>query len=594
MIFGKALTKYYKQNWHYFLIGIIALIIVDIAQLEIPRYIGNLFDGLTPIKNEATGLLEITLDRSQLIEIILTISGLALIMGVGRFVWRITIFGASRRFDYGLRNDMFQHCEQLSQEFYSKNKTGGLMAYFTNDLEAVRRGVGPGMIMFVDALFLGILAIVRMVEVNASLAFYSAIPLTLITLLGGFFGGKMRKKFKEAQKAFEDMSDFVTENLSGIAVVKAFVKEKVERQEFLRYNRITKNKNIKYVVLNTMLQTSVRFIIGAIFILIIGYGGYLVQQDVITGGKLVEFFSLFGTLVWPMMAIGMIIGIRSRSKASLERITSILDQEIHVYDSDDLQTLDEVKGSITFKNLTFSYPDASEDVLSNINLEINAGETVGILGRTGSGKTSIMDLLLRIYNVEENQLFIDGKDIMYIPIEQVRESIAYVPQDGFLFSDSINNNIALGFGQVDEQLIRDVEEAAKLSDVHENIVDFTEGYDTIIGERGVTLSGGQRQRISIARAIIKNSPIMILDDSVSAVDTKTEETILSNLKDIRNNKTTLIIAHRISTIKDADKIVVIDEGKIIDVGTNEELLTRCEFYKDMVERQKLEDEIEVL
>ena len=583
MIFGKAINKYYKQNWYMFLIGFAALIAVDYFQLEIPRQIGFLIDGLT----------DETLTRDGIISIITIILGFAGIMVVGRFLWRITIFGASRRFDYGLRNEMFSHAEKLSTRFYHENKTGGLMAYFTNDLEAVRMSVGPGMIMFVDATFLGILALIRMYQVNPTLAIYSAVPLTLITILGGFLGSRMRKRFKEAQKAFEDMSDFVTENLSGISVVKAFVKEKVERKEFLKYNKTAKEKNIKYVVLNTILQITVRLIIGAIFILIIGYGGYLVEQQTLSGGELVYFFSLFGSLVWPMMAIAMIIGIRSRGKASLERIENILAEEIDVFDKEDAIDLEEIKGTIEFKNLTFNYPDANEDVLKDVKFSINSGETVGILGRTGSGKTSIVDLLLRIYNVPSDSLYIDGHDIMDLKIKQVRDAIGYVPQDGFLFSDSINNNIALSYGRRDD-LYDDVKKAAILSDVHDNISDFTEGYETVIGERGVTLSGGQRQRISIARALIKNPPIMILDDSVSAVDTKTEETILQNLKEIRQGKTTILIAHRISTIKNADKIIIVDEGKIIDVGTHTDLLERCDFYKDMVERQKLEDEIEVL
>ncbi len=583
MIFGKAINKYYLKNWYLFLLGIIALIAIDYFQLEIPRYIGKLFDGLD----------EGTMDKQGIIDIILIIMSFTAVMVVGRFVWRITIFGASRKFDYGLRNDMFEHAEDLSASFYQENKTGGLMAYFTNDLEAVRRAVGPGMIMFVDATFLGILAVIRMLQVNVELAVFSAVPLTLITVIGGVLGSKMRKKFKEAQKAFEDMSDFVNENLSGIGVVKAFVKEKIERLEFSKYNNNTKQKNIEYVRLNTILQISVRFIIGAIIVLIIGYGGLIVQRGDITGGELVYFFSLFGALVWPMMAIAMIVGIRANGKASLERIQRILDEKVDVFDKEGIVPLDDIKGSIEFRNLTFRYSDANDDVLHDVSFKIEAGSTVGILGRTGSGKTSIMDLLLRIYNVNEKSLYIDGVDIMDIPIKQVRDNIGYVPQDGFLFSDTISNNISLSY-KSNSDLLEDVHKAAMFSDVHDNIIEFPHGYDTIIGERGVTLSGGQRQRISIARALIKNPPIMILDDSVSAVDTNTEETILQNLKELRGDKTTVIIAHRISTIKNADQIIIVDEGRVIDVGTHQELFSRCAFYKDMVERQKLEDEIEVI
>ena len=582
MIFGKHINKYYLQNWYLFLIGIIALVFVDIFQLEIPRQIGYLIDGLT---------FE-TLDANGVYQIALTILGYAGIIMLGRLLWRFGIFGASRRFDYGLRNDMFLHCEKLSVRFFNENKTGGLMAYYTNDLDAVRMSVGPGMVIFVDATFLGILTIIRMTQVNVTLAIVSAIPLTLITVLSGVLGTRMRNKFREAQEAFEKMSDYVTENLSGISVIKAFVKEKIAIREFLKRNQETKEKNMKYILLNNVLQVSVRTIVGSIFVLIVGVGGYIVHQGILTGGELVYFYSLFGSLVWPMMAIGRIVSIRSRGKASYERISGILDEEVEIYDHDDVIPIEEVNGQIEFRDLSFQYPDGTVNVLDDVSFTINKGETVGILGRTGSGKTSIVDLLLRIYNIDRNKVFIDGHDIMDLPIEKVRDSIGYVPQDGFLFSDTIQNNISLRYGRRDD-LQQDVQQAAIMSDVHNNIVEFSDGYETIIGERGVTLSGGQRQRISIARALIKNPPIIILDDSVSAVDTKTEETILANLKEIRDDKTTIIIAHRISTIKNADKIIIVDEGKVIDIGTHDELLDRCTFYNDMVERQKLEDEIEV-
>jgi len=582
MIFGKHINKYYLQNWYLFLIGIVALVFVDIYQLEIPRQIGFLIDGLSST----------TLDREGIYQIVITILGYAGIIIVGRFAWRIGIFGASRRFDYGLRNDMFAHCEKLSVSFYNENKTGALMAHFTNDLDAVRMGVGPGMVILVDATFLGVLTIFRMMQINVQLAIYSAIPLTLITVLSGVLGSRMRKKFKEAQKAFEDMSDYVTENLGGISVIKAFVKEKIAVIEFLKRNQQTKDKNLKHIYLNNILQVSVRTIVGSIFILIIGVGGWIVHEGILTGGELVYFYSLFGSLVWPMMAIGRIVSIRSRSKASYERISNILDQKIEIYDHDDVFDVEELQGSIEFRNLSFQYPDGHINTLEDVSFTIEKGETVGVLGRTGSGKTSIVDLLLRIYNIERNKIFIDGYDIMDLPLSKVRDSIGYVPQDGFLFSDTISNNISLRYGRRDD-LFTDVEQAARLSDVHNNIIEFSDGYSTIIGERGVTLSGGQRQRISIARALIKNPPIIILDDSVSAVDTKTEETILANLKELRDDKTTIIIAHRISTIKNADKIIIVDDGKVVDIGTHDALLDRCLFYKDMVERQKLEDEIEV-
>ncbi len=586
MIFGKTVNKYYLKYAHLFLMGLIALVFVDYYQLEIPALTGTLIDAL----------VDGTMDRSGLLDFVGLVSIYVSIIIVGRFAWRLFIFGASRRVDYGLRNEMFSHAEKLSNNFYSENKIGGLMAYFTNDLEAVRRAVGPGMIMFVDASFLGGLAFYHMFNLDVALTLYSGIPLIFIAVLGAYIGNKMRKKFKEAQKAFEDLSDFTNESLSGISVVKAFVKEKSEIKEFLKINKRAKDKNVEYVKMQTILQVSIRMIVSIIFLVILGYGGYLVKTTAGTVnefsiGDLTTFTLLFGALIWPMMALAMIINVRSRGKASLERIQTILNEEIDIFDQDTVE-VDGINGDIEFRNLSFKYPDGTVNALHNINFKIEAGETVGILGRTGSGKTSIVDLLLRIYNVEENKLYLDGIDIMRLPIKSVRDSVGYVPQDGFLFSDTIQNNISLGL-QKRVDVFSKIQDAAKLSDVHNNIVDFEEGYETVIGERGVTLSGGQRQRLSIARALIKNPPILIMDDSISAVDTKTEETILNNLKKVRKGKTTLIIAHRISTIKDADKIIIVDEGKVIDVGTHQELIIRCSFYKDMVERQKLEEEIEV-
>ncbi|MCF7925519.1 MAG: ABC transporter ATP-binding protein/permease [Candidatus Izimaplasma sp.] len=588
MIFGKAINKYYKENAIWFLIGILSLVIIDTLQLEIPGLIGNIIEGLE----------QTTLDSEGVFSILKTMGLYVSIIMVGRFIWRISLFGASRRFDYGLRNDMFAHAEKLPNEFYSRNKVGGLMAYFTNDLESVRRAVGPGMIMFVDTVYLGGLALFKMTRLSWKLTLFSALPMLIIALLGAYIGRIMRNKFKEAQHAFEDLSDYTNESLSGITVIKAFVKEKLEIIEFLKYNQRAKDKNIAFVKVQTSFQVMVRTIVGLIFVVILAYGGYLVYitktigVETFTTGDLTEFYMLFGSLIWPMMALARIINIRSRGKASLQRIERILNEEITVQDSDNVLDIDRLKGNIEFNHLTFEYPDAKKPVLKNINFKIKAGETVGILGRTGSGKTSIVDLLLRIYNIDKNQILLDGYDIMDLPIKKVRDSIGYVPQDGFLFSDSVKNNISLSFKHNDDSF-KKVREVAMLSDVHNNIIEFSEGYDTVIGERGVTLSGGQRQRVAIARALMKNSPIMILDDSVSAVDTKTEETILNNLKKIRSGKTTLIIAHRISTVKDADKIIIVNDGTVVDVGTHDALIERCEFYADLVERQRLEDEMGV-
>ena len=586
MIFGKTINKYYIKYAYLFLLGVTALVVVDVFQLEIPRITRELVDQLD----------QGVMTQEGLMAIVLRLSVIAIFIVGGRFFWRIGIIGASRRIDFDLRNEMFAHAEKLSNRFYSEKKVGGLMALFINDLEAVRRAIGPGMIMFVDAVFLGLLVFSRMLMLDVRMTLIIVLPLFGIAISGSIIGTKMRRRFRDAQKAFEDLSDYTQESFSGISVIKAFVKEQLEIRAFLKANKNTKDKNIRFVRMSALLQIFVQTIVSVVFIVIIAYGANLVEmtrgtENPFTIGNLVEFISYFGMLIWPMMAISMIINVRSQGKASLERIEGILNEPIDIVDQD-VVAVDSIRGDIEFKQLDFKYPDGNDNVLTNISFTIKAGETVGILGRTGSGKTSIVDLLLRIYNVNPGQLFIDGIDIMRLPFKQVRSSIGYVPQDGFLFSDTIRNNIALGIHQ-DSTHMDAIEHVAKLSDVHDNIIQFKQGYDTIIGERGVTLSGGQKQRVSIARALAKEPPILIMDDSVSAVDTNTEEKILKNLKAIRKGQTTIMIAHRISTVKNADKIVLIDDGKVLDVGTHETLLKRCQLYQEMVNRQKLEDEVEV-
>ncbi len=596
MIFSKSINKYYRKFAPLFLMGIVSLLIVDLAQLEVPIIIGQLVDDLEAYRTGEHTNAEI---QTIINDIVLTLSLIAALIVGGRFIWRLGIMGGSRRLVYELRNDMFDHALRLSPRFYSQRKVGGLMAYFINDIQAVRRATGPGMIMFIDMIFLGLLVFARMYLIDARMTLVLAFPLFMIAMIGITIGNKMRQRFRQAQEAFEYLSDDVQESLSGIDVIKSFVKEEKEIRHFLKANKNARDKNVRFARMQMLMRASVRMIVSLSFVLMIAYGTQLVSitedtADPFTIGDLVAFLSYFSMLIWPMMAISMIINVRSRGKASLQRIESILNEPVDIVDDENTVNIDEIKGDIEFNHLTFKYPDAESGespVLKDISFSINAGEMVGILGRTGSGKTSIVDLLLRLYNLEEDELRIDGIDIMNLPFKKVREDIGYVPQDGFLFSDTIKNNIALGVDDNRADMDK-IQEVAELSDVHDNITQFKHGYETIIGERGVTLSGGQKQRVSIARALAKNPPILIMDDSVSAVDTSTEEKILKNLRKLRKGKTTIMIAHRISTVKNADKIVVIDEGEVLDVGTHEELEARSEFYRDLVERQQLEDEVE--
>ncbi len=576
MIFGKNINRYYLKYLHYILLGIIALLLVDIYQLKFPEIVRDVIDGVHE------GWLTMDELRSFLKQILI----IALIMFVGRFLWRFALFGNGVRIEADLRERMFAHMEGLSQRYFQENKTGALMALFTNDVQTIRRAFGAGTLMLVDALFLGTLAFRKMFLINKTLTFISLIPLVIIAICGVILGRHMRKKFSEMQKAFANLSDFTQESFSGIAVIKAFVKEAKELMAFRKINKENRDKNISFVKTAVLLQVLISLFINSVVVLIMGYGGYLVFKKTLSIGMLTEFISYFSSLIWPMMAIGNLINLRSQGTASLKRIDKLLNEPYEIADPEDAVSF-EIKGEIEFRDFSFSYPDGQR-ALEGISFKIEAGESLGIIGRTGCGKTTIADVLLRIHNIEEEKVFIDGVDLMKIKFRDLREAIGYVPQDNFLFSDTIANNINFSKETLD---MDEVITAAKLADVHDNIIEFPDQYDSVLGERGTTVSGGQKQRIAIARALIKDAQILIMDDSVSAVDTNTEKTILENLRRVRKGKTTILIAHRISTVQSMDKIALLDEGRLIGFGTHDELLETCPEYRKMVELQMLEDEI---
>lgn len=592
MIFGKHINQFYLRYGWAFLLGIAALLAVDYLQLLIPDILGGIIDGLE------TGTMNLG-NLDILASDVLRIALLALSIVLGRFLWRMFIFGTSRKVDQDLRNQMFAHAEKLSERYYQENKTGGLMALFTNDLEAVRQSFAMGLLMFFDVIFLGAMAFYKMFAMDWVMTLVATIPLLMISLLAAFIGNITRVKFKARQKAFEDMSDFTQENFYGISVVKAFVNELREIRSFSKINQDNYDKNIAFIKAFTLMRVAIEVFITLIRIIIILLGGYLVYRTFglaegdpgkFTVGNLSAYTSYFGTMVWPMMAVGRLINMRSQAKASLERIGAFLDQEIEIHDETGTETPEGgIGGNIEFRHLSFHYPDARAEVLKDISFSVRKGQTVGIIGRTGSGKTTLVDLLLRLYNLEPGQIFIDGVDLMKLPIRTLRDAIGYVPQDNFIFSDTVRNNIAFAMDDVPMEQVVDM---AEKSDVAGNIDEFPDKYETLVGERGVTLSGGQKQRVSIARALIKDPPILIMDDSFSAVDTKTEEIVLANIRDLREGKTTLLIAHRISTIKDADQIVVLEDGALAALGTHEELMAKSLLYKDMVLRQQLEEAVE--
>ena len=587
MIFGKYINRYYLKNAPVLLLGLLALLMVDYIHLLIPQFYRLVINGVNLGQVVVNGQPLPFTKEVLLQHICLPMIWIVVLMVIGRFLWRICFFGSAVRVAANLRERMFDHSRQLSQQYYQVNKVGNLMSLYTNDIDTIQECFGDGILMFFDALVLGLMALYKMWRMDYKLTLLALIPALIMFGIGTVMGTAMTKRWEERQQAFSDLSDFAQENFSGIAVIKAFVKELKELMAFRKLNKQNEEINVIYTKIATLLEVLVTLFVESVICVILGYGGYLVYQGRFNAGQLVEYIGYFEAIVWPIMAISMLIEKTSRGKASLNRITELLDAPIDVADRPGVQELQNPQGSVEFRHLTFRYPDGEYDVLQDISFTIHPGESVGIVGKTGAGKTALVDLLLRTYNVPDGTLFVDGKDVNTLSIHSVRAACAYVPQDNFLFSDTIAHNI--GFG-VDDASPEMIDHAASLADVRDNIVDFKDGYETVLGERGVTVSGGQKQRISIARALLKDAPILILDDSVSAVDTRTEKIILDNLKSSRANKTTLLIAHRISTVERLDKIIFLDDGKIEAVGPHDELYTSCPKYRRMVDLQRLEDE----
>ena len=597
MVFGKHVNKFYKKYFWYFFFGILFLIFVDVIQVFIPKLSGNIADNVID-KNLAGTIFGIESSYANLIKDILLIFLIGIGMFIGRYCWRILIFGESVKVQADLRKDMFEKCEELSQRYYKANKTGAILSYFSNDLETIEEAFGFGIVQLVDGIFLLIISLVGMFLIDWVLTLILLIPLVILCVFAVTIDRIMEAKWGKRQKAFEDLSDFAQENFTGIRVIKAFVKERKELKQFSKVAKSNQDTNIEFAKTSAILDVVFEILIYFVFGLILLGGSYLVYLHIKSGGdpkvgisvgQLITFIGLADTIIWPVFALAGTINLIARAKASLKRISALLDEEIEIKDLDIITHVD-YQGKIEFKHFNFAYPDDPNTlILKDISLKINAGETVGIVGKIGSGKSTLVNMLFRLYNVNEGTLFIDDIDIMHLPIKEIRENIGYCPQDNFLFSDTIKNNIAFSNENME---LSEVKEAAKFSSVDDNIEGFKDKYDTLIGEKGVSLSGGQKQRISISRAIIKDPKILILDDSVSAVDVKTEETILSNIKNIRKGKTTLIIASRVSTVQHLDKILVLRDGQVDAFGTHEECLAKSKIYAKMVELQLLEKEME--
>ena len=576
----KELLKRYvmKYKWFY-IFGVLILLLVDYMQLFIPKIIGMVTDGIKDGSMASEGI----------ITMVMTLIGVTLVMALSRIGWRYCIIGSSKKIERDLRADLFEKWVELDAQYFNAHKTGNLMAYATNDLNAIRMMVGPGVITIFDAVIMTFLVIGQMAfDISLQLTLVAIIPMPFIAWGSYYFGKIIKRRFKIKQEAFALLSDKVQEAFSGIKVIKSFVQEYYDLKDFDVIAEDNYDKNLKLAKLSAFLNPLVIFLVGTSLLISIGYGGYLTMVNEITIGEFVAFNQYILMLSWPMQAIAMGINTFAQGSASVKRIDEVLQVQAVVQDEESAKALEQVEGNIKLSHLNFNFPDNNQQGLIDVNLDIKKGETLAILGRTGSGKSTLVNLLLRIYNAPEGSIYIDGKDIMKATVQSVREHIAYVPQDNFLFSDTIASNIAFGADHLTKEQI---EEAARKADVHRNIMDFPEQYDTVVGERGTTLSGGQKQRISIARALILDAPILILDDSLSAVDTKTEELILENLKEVREGKTNIIIAHRISTVRHADHIVVLEEGRVAEYGNHESLLEMQGIYADMYEKQQLEEEL---
>ena len=573
-----TVIPFIKKHKLSYVTGIIFLIAVDLLQLIIPHLLGSLTDlfkskDLTP---------KVLLNYAGLV------IGIALLVFLFRFIWRVMIMGMSRLLEQDMRNAFFDKLLTLSPQYYNEHKTGDLMAHATNDINAVRMAVGPGIIMSVDAAFLGLsIIVIMLLTIDIRLTILALIPLPIIALVVTRFGKVIHSRFLKVQEAFSSLTDKVQESISGIRVIKAFVQEEDEIKNFKKENTNNLKANMNMIRIWGLFDPTVQLLAALSFTIALLVGGVQVINGIISLGNFVAFVSYLGMLIWPMMASGWVINIFERGSASMERLNVIFNVTSDINDKCADTNITDIDGNIEIRNLTFSYKKELPPALKNININIPKGKTLAVVGKTGSGKSTLVNLIERLYVVPQDTIFIDGHDINDIPLKILRENIGFVPQDNFLFSDTLANNISF-FNEVPLEKIR---QYAAIADIDKDIMSFPDKYNTIVGERGVTLSGGQKQRVSIARALIKEPKILILDDSLSAVDTNTEETILQHLKNFMKDRTTIIVSHRISTIKNADEIIVLDDGEIIERGTHDELIKLRGLYNSLYEKQLLEDAI---
>ena len=593
-LFGKYINKYYKKYWYLFLIGIAFLVGVDALQLMVPEALGEVI-SIIETTSEYTDEI-----NHQIFWETFKIVLAAIAMFIGRIAYRNTIFRASTNAQIQIGFSLFDKSLKLDLNFYHNHNVGSLMSYYTLDILNIQDFFGWGTVQIIDASFMLIYTVIKMFMTNVVLSLIIIAPLILIAIWGALVEKYMEKVYNDRQDSYSRLYDFVQESFTGIRVIKAFVKENSQINLFLKQAKENKDISIKFNKYDIVFLASLRGIIALITSIILGMGGYLVylvstgnplhfggENVYLSVGQLVTYLGYFTLLVWPVIAFGQTLTMFSRAKTSSKRITEFLDTKEDI-DINSGINLENVKGKIEFKDLSFTYPNSKESSLKNINLTINEGEHVGIIGKIGSGKSTLINLLLHLYNTNKNSIFIDGIDMMDINVKSLRDNIAIAPQDNLLFSDTIENNVMVGkMDANNEEVINSLKNAA----IFEDIQRFPEKEKTSVHERGVVLSGGQKQRVSIARAFIKDAPILILDDSLNAVDTKTELEVLNTIKDIRKNKTTIFVSSRVSTIKNLDRIIVLNNGKLEAFDKPDKLFETSETYKKMYTLQKLEMEI---
>jgi ATP-binding cassette subfamily B protein len=573
----KTLQNDFIENRWRISIGLIALLVVDVLQLFIPRVVKYAIDDLT------LG----TVSHSRLLVYGLEVLLLALAIGTLRYVWRYFLLGAARRIERTLRDRLFAHLQTLSLSYFSHTKVGDLMAHATNDIEAVRMAMSMGVVFLVDTIILGVLTICFMVYIHPKLTLFAILPMPLITLITLLFSRTIHHRFEMVQKAFASLTERVREAIAGIRVIKAYVLEEREEKKVSQLSQDYIQRNLNVVKVWGMYFPVILLLSNVSMAIVLYWGGKLTILDSISTGDFVAFMSYLGLLTWPMMALGWGVNVIQRGGASMDRLNRIFGETPEILDAP-TGGQGPLKGRIDIEGLTFSAGNGGKPLLKNITLTVERGERIVLVGRTGSGKTIFCNLVTRILESPPNYLFFDGVEIHKIPLEVLRKSIGYVPQDTFLFSDTIRENIA--FGRMDATE-REIEEAARLAQIYDEVMDFPEGMNTVIGEKGITLSGGQRQRIAIARAILMDPPIFILDDALSSVDIQTEERVLEGLEKFLGGKTSILITHRIAPLRRADRIIVLEEGQVAEVGDHKSLLAKGGIYTDLYWHSQLEEEL---